>query len=80
MNGPRIRSSYSLSLFITLVGNKPSDANSSEERQMASKWLKTRQRPDEDCRLQSWVQSDRVPPVSAPELSVLLITLCYNRR
>ena len=31
-----------------IVGNKPSDANSSEERQVASKWPNTRRRPGED--------------------------------
>lgn len=59
-----------------IVGNKPSDANSSEERQMASKWLKTRQRPDEDSAGYNHGAPDRVPPVSQFQSCLSCSSLC----
>ena len=75
----------SILLFIKfiyhIVGNKPSDANSSEERQVASKWLKTRRRPDEDSAGNSRGVPDRVSLFSQVQSCLACSSLCcYNWR
>ena len=63
-----------------IVGNKPSDTNSSEGRQMASKWPKTRRRPDEDSAgYRRGVTQDRVSLFSQFQSCLSCSSLCcYN--